>query len=614
LNLSYKYGIIDAPVPQIAWKKGLYYAEEARLLSLKLHLPLYEIRALEDKAFINILQSTGDPEHEYLEALKRYRALKYPYLQYIYYNLTGYYFYNGQVEKSEYYCQEAIKTMKSTKDTTIAGDIYTAYGMVSLNSENYQKAFEMGNLAIHYLKIHAGMYCLNQRISFYLPIRALRKMKRYSEAINFVKNMQTEYPATKAGDKIEDAIILGNIYRDMKDYSKAEKEFLIALNLNKTQASPSVSLYKDIAQLYIESKQYAKAKPFLDLVINHKNNVFSSAEKSHLDYLAFLADSASGNYLSAIRHLSSYRSAQEFELRKSKEEYAKKLAVQFETRQKEDSIKLLNERSALDKNYLQRANLMKNVTIAGIVLVLVIATLLYRQSWLRKKNNKTVTLQNKLITNKNEQLENLVTEKEWLLKEVHHRVKNNLQIVMSLLYTQGAYLKNIDAKEAIRDSQNRVQVISIIHQKLYSKSNVSSIIVADYVSDLVRHLGKAYDCARRDIRFKEHLDPIKLDISQAVPMGLILNEAITNCIKYAFGKEGGEIIINGLSIPDDSFLLTIADNGKGLPAGFNIAESTTLGMEMMRALSKQLGGTVQVEDNPGVTVTIKFKIFHSFKP
>jgi two-component sensor histidine kinase len=213
----------------------------------------------------------------------------------------------------------------------------------------------------------------------------------------------------------------------------------------------------------------------------------------------------------------------------------------------------------------------------------------------------------------NEQ-EELLTEKEWLLKEIHHRVKNNLQIVMSLLYTQGAYLQSTDAKEAIRDSQNRVQVISIIHQKLYSKSNVSFIVVADYVGDLVRHLGKAYDCSRRNITFTELLDPVKLDISQAVPMGLILNEAITNCIKYAFEKEGGEIIINGHSIPDDSFLLTIADNGKGLPGGFNMAECTSLGMEMMRALSKQLGGTVQVEDHSGVTVVLRFKIFHSFKP
>ncbi|MDO3626219.1 histidine kinase dimerization/phosphoacceptor domain -containing protein [Mucilaginibacter sp. BT774] len=614
LNLSYKYGIMDASDQKAAWEKGLYFAGEARRLSTQFHLPLYEILALKDKAYIDMVQSKGDPENEFLEALKRYRALKYPSLQYTFNVLAGYYFYTGHPDKAEYYSQEAIKTMKATRDTLIAGDIYFIYGMVSFNNGNYQKGLDLGKLAIDYLKIHAGMFCLNQRLVFILPVRALRKMKRYSEAVNYVRRMQAEYPATNISDKIEDDMLLGNIYRDMKAYNKAEEAFLTALKINKTQADPYVSLYKDIGQLYVESKQYEKAKPFLNFVVNHKNNVLASSVKSHLNYLLFLADSATGDYFSAIKHLSFYHNAQEFDLRKAKEDNAKKLAVQFETRQKEDSIKLLSQRAALDKSNLQRANLMKNVTIGGIVLVLIIAGLLYRQSRLRKKNNQTVTLQNKLITHKNEQLEDLVTEKEWLLKEVHHRVKNNLQIVMSLLYTQSAYLQNTDAIDAIRDSQNRVQAISIIHQKLYSKSNVATVVMSDYVDDLVRHLYACYDCSRLKIRFKEAIDPINLDISQAVPLGLILNEAITNSIKYAFDKDGGEIMIEGHLIDSETISLIIADNGKGLPADFDLAATSSLGMEMMRALSKQLGGSFEIKNDPGVVITIKFKIENTFKP
>ncbi|WPU90934.1 sensor histidine kinase [Mucilaginibacter sabulilitoris] len=611
LNLSYKYGNMDAPDQQSVWEKGLYFAEQARLLSIQFHLQLYEIKALEDKAYIHILQSKGDPEKEYLEALKRYRTLKYPYLQYTFYGLAAYYFYTGHPEKSEYYSEEAIKTMRATKDTLIAGDIYFAYGHISFNNENYQKAFDLGNLALKYLKIHAGMFCLNQRIVFILPVRALRKMKKYSEAIGYVRRMQAEYPATNTGDKIEDALFLGNIYRDMKAYKKAEEAFLMAFKINKTQANPSVYVYKDIAQVYVESKQYAKAKPFLNLVVNHKNNTFSSGEKSHLDYLFFLTDSATGDYFQAIKHLSLYHNAQEFELRNSKEENAKKLAVQFETRQKEDRIKLLNQRAALDKSNLQRATMVKNVTIGGIVLALIIAALLYRQSRLRKKNNKIITQQNELITHKNELLENLVIEKEWLLKEVHHRVKNNLQIVMSLLYTQAAYLQNNDAIDAIRDSRNRMQAISIIHQKLYSKSNVAGIVMSDYVADLVRHLCDSYDCARRRIRFKELIEPVNLDSSQAVPLGLILNEAITNSIKYAFGDDSGEIIIESNLLDTETIGLKIADNGRGLPIGFNLSETSSLGMEMIRALSKQLGASFEIENDSGVVITLKFKIEHA---
>ena len=610
LNLSYKYGEMDAPASEqeAFWKKGLNFADEAQRLGTQFHLPLYEILALEDKAYIHMLQSKGDPEKEYLEALNRYRVLKYPYLQHTFCALAIYYFYKGQADKAEYYSQEAIKTMKATKDTLIAGDIYLAYGMVSFNNENYQKGFDLGKLAIKYLKIHAGMYCLNQRLVFNLPLRALRKMKKYAEAVNYVRRMQTEYPATNADDQIADAMILANIYRDMRNYGKAEESFLTALKINKTQKDTAIPLYKDIGQLYVESKQYAKAKPFLNFVVNHKNNMFPSSVKSHLNYLLFLADSATGDYFSAIKHLSFYHNAQEFDLRRTQEANAKKLAVQFETRQKEDSIKLLNQRAALDKGNLQRANLVKDVTIGGIVLVLIIAALLYRQSRLRKKNNQTVTLQNKLITDKNEQLESLVTEKEWLLKEVHHRVKNNLQIVMSLLYTQAAYLQNTDAIDAIRDSQNRVQAISIIHQKLYSKSNVTTVVMSDYVGDLVRHLCACYNCSHRRIRLKEVVEPVNLDISQSVPMGLILNEAITNAIKYAFGNDGGEITIEGRMLSADTMNLTIADNGKGLPDNFNLTETSSLGMEMMKALSRQLGGSFDISDESGVVVTIKFKV------
>jgi two-component sensor histidine kinase len=232
---------------------------------------------------------------------------------------------------------------------------------------------------------------------------------------------------------------------------------------------------------------------------------------------------------------------------------------------------------------------------------------------LRKKNNKTVTLQNKLITDKNEQLEKLVTEKEWLLKEVHHRVKNNLQIVMSLLYTQAAHLQNTDAIDAIKDSQNRVQAISIIHQKLYSKSNISTITMSDYANDLIRYLCACYDCKHRNIRFEENLASVNLDISQAVPLGLILNEAITNAIKYAYDENGGEIRVDGYLTDQKNIVLSIADGGKGLPDDLVPAESSSLGMEMMKALSKQLGGNLEIKSNPGVTITIRFKLENQLK-
>jgi two-component sensor histidine kinase len=132
--------------------------------------------------------------------------------------------------------------------------------------------------------------------------------------------------------------------------------------------------------------------------------------------------------------------------------------------------------------------------------------------------------------------------------------------------------------------------------------------MADYINDLVRYLYTCYGCNHRKIKFKEELDQVNLDISQAVPMGLILNEAITNCIKYAFDKDGGDIFIKARVSDPETILLSITDNGRGLPGNFNFAKTSSLGMEMMKALSKQLGGSFEIRNDFGVVVTIKFKI------
>ena len=192
------------------------------------------------------------------------------------------------------------------------------------------------------------------------------------------------------------------------------------------------------------------------------------------------------------------------------------LGVEYEIALKEDSIKLkdknillLTQQNSLQQANLQQANLIKNVTIGGTILAFVIIGLLYRLYRQKKKSNK-------VITQKNEQLQHFLTEKEWLLKEIHHRVKNNLQIVMSLLNSQSAYIDNEPALTAIHDSQHRVHAISLIHQKLYNADNVSSIDISFYIRELVSYLRDSFNTGQR-IRFELNIEKLEMDVSQAVP-------------------------------------------------------------------------------------------------
>jgi two-component sensor histidine kinase len=248
------------------------------------------------------------------------------------------------------------------------------------------------------------------------------------------------------------------------------------------------------------------------------------------------------------------------------------------------------------------------------IALLIISGVIYIGYREKQRSDKQLQLQQKEISEQDQALQHLtadkdrlIDEKDWLLKEVHHRVKNNLQIVMSLLNTQSAFLKNNAALAAIRESQNRVQAIALIHQKLYSSSNVAYIDIAVYIGELVSYLADCYNAHDRGIRIEQQVEPVKMDVAQAVPVGLMLNEAITNAIKYAFPNRRGYINISLGVLDDNNMMLNIADDGIGLPQDFDIKEASSLGMEMMKALSKQLGGSFKMENNNGVVITLIFR-------
>jgi two-component sensor histidine kinase len=198
-----------------------------------------------------------------------------------------------------------------------------------------------------------------------------------------------------------------------------------------------------------------------------------------------------------------------------------------------------------------------------------------------------------------------VQEKEWLLKEIPHRVKNNLHTVVSLLESQTAYLDN-EALHAVRESRNRVYAMSLIHQKLYQTDNMGSIDLSVYLPELVSNLRDCFDTDQR-IDFDIQVIPYEIEVAQAVPLGLILNEAITNCIKYAFtAKHHNRILISMEELDNNYLQLVIADNGKGLPDGFNSKPKRSLGMRLMHGLTGDINGTFDITSDNGTRITITF--------
>jgi PAS domain S-box-containing protein len=204
-----------------------------------------------------------------------------------------------------------------------------------------------------------------------------------------------------------------------------------------------------------------------------------------------------------------------------------------------------------------------------------------------------------------EKIKASLKEKEVLLKEIHHRVKNNLGIVSSLLQMQSRRTQDHQATAILRDSQNRIASIALVHEKLYRSNDLANIDFAQYIPDLTTHLFDSYNVSSNCIRLNIQVEDVSLDIETAIPCGLIINELVSNALKYAFPQNrGGEIQVRLFQQKDQSLTLIVQDNGIGLPAEFDSKKAKTLGITLVQGLVKQLRGKLEVQSQAGT----EFKI------
>jgi two-component sensor histidine kinase len=319
--------------------------------------------------------------------------------------------------------------------------------------------------------------------------------------------------------------------------------------------------------------------------------------------LWFSLDTSEGNYRSAVFHLMQANRINDSIFNETKARQFQQLEVEFETAKKTDSLKskdqvigLLTQKNNLQQLNLRQSNLIKNITIEGILTALIVIGLLYHQF----RNNQR---SNKIILQKNEELKNMLAEKEWWLKEVHHRVKNNLHMIICLLESQAMYLEK-DALQAIEKSQHRIYAMSLIHQKLYQNEDLQVIDMSIYLEEFIGYLKDSFDT--NNIEFIIKVEPVQLNLQQAIPVALIINEGVTNAIKYAFGNEADAKIWISMSETDTTVKLTITDNGRG----FELTEENerkSLGMQLIKGLSKELKGTALIETKDGTKLSIAFK-------
>jgi len=207
-----------------------------------------------------------------------------------------------------------------------------------------------------------------------------------------------------------------------------------------------------------------------------------------------------------------------------------------------------------------------------------------------------------------EQLKVSLKEKEALLKEIHHRVKNNLQVISSVLRLQSDYIKDERVLALFSDSQNRIRSMALIHEKLYQSKDLLRIDFGEYIRDLTSNLLRSYAASSQAVTLRISADDIWLNIDTAIPCGLIINELISNSLKHAFpiGREDNEIHITIRSIEDNQYALTVSDNGIGIPVDLDFRNTASFGLELVGIFTEQIEGAVELDRSTGAKFTITF--------
>jgi len=576
-----------------------------------------EANTLKELGWLFMLQGRMDEALGKLQqSLSIYRAIGYKPVQEIYSWIGVIYTQVGNYNEGLNYGLQAVRIVEQLNDTSqTAGEIYDYLAITYYKLNNYYKNGEYLRKA---LAIAARVNDTNLVILLSNNIASgLLLQNKPNEGLSFMQDVVKKYPNPKdLFSRLQISTHFLSIYLKLKDHNNATiyANKVIAISAKFPELSPDqTGIYPLIIRYFFEIGQFEKARKYLEPYkeISENSHLIDELQEVHLWW--FILDSARGNYLSAIEHYKLSKMYHDSLFNENKSKQIAQLQIQYETEKKDANIQLLTKQGLLQQTQIKNAQMSRNITIGGILVLVLLMGLGYNRYRLKQRINYQLKTQQDEINQKNETLNHLLEEKEWLIKEIHHRVKNNLQIIMSLLNSQSLFLDNEGAINAIRESQHRMQAMSLIHQKLYQSENIASVEMESYVHELIFYLVEGTDVGKR-IRFEQNVERIELDVTQAVPVGLILNEAITNVIKYAFpGDNTGSVFVGMKRIPNDRISLTIMDNGVGLPGNLDAFKMKSLGMNLMKGLANQLGGIFAFKNGEGLKIEVDFPYVTSTK-
>lgn len=425
--------------------------------------------------------------------------------------------------------------------------------------------------------------------------------------LNLLNTLIISHPPQNSIDQQDAFIALGEGYRKLKQFKKAEYYYLKAEHLMSVNQKIRGNIHNPeliflLGQFYFYAGIHQKSRNYLiTLIKDPEAGKQSAGNLSEAYWLLHQIDSDRGRYATSMYFLKEHN-----RLKDSLHRFVEHTRSAIDR----SNGKMIGGVTEI-RNISGQKKARTIVIVSSILALLLIGiggTFIYRfQTRIRKQSKDDY--RKRLLEKTALDTKKLRKSKEKLIKEIHHRVQNNLKIVIDLLSRQSAFITDHDALEAIEQSQSRMMAMSLIHQELDTAEGAADVGLATFISKMVVFLTEHYNKKAKYIKFNLKLSQINISFSQAVPLALIINEALTNSIKHAFlFQEQAEITVELLGLTDGRVKLTMKDNGSGLPDNFDVGVSQTLGFNLILGLASQIDAIPVFRNQQGLTVDIVFEL------
>lgn len=504
----------------------------------------------------------------------------------LYTNLGYVYERRGMLGEAFEYASKTLGIGETYKDQKAIAMAYSDMSNLFWKQRKFESAFFYGIKSLEIFE-RRGINDLDYDFTLHLVGQYLVDLERQDEALPyFQKSVQLGEQYGFYNNLSDTYIALANLHANSGNFSEGKKSGLDALRYAELLENDFMIMrsYLALGKVSNEAGEYSQAAKYLNTSIEKAKENFGDKYYLTLVYQE-LSKAYEGSKLfeSALKASRIAHQLRSDVFTSEAEAQIATLQTEMQVAQKENTINL--QESQLSR---QRISQVLYLTLA-IVLVIILS-LVYRV-YLRNKSYSA------LLEKKNQ-------EKEFLLKEIHHRIKNNLETISSLLSLQIAKIDNRHFQQVLEETYNRVQSMGLIHLQLYREENLKGVEMKQFFERLGRFILDTFDAKNR-IDFDIEMAPLELDVDMAIPIGLIVNELISNSLKYAFpDQENGRILIS-LYEKEDALFLEVADNGVGIVSN-STPQGTGFGSELISLLTRQLDGKMTLVKSPGTAFSFTF--------